>query len=271
MSTHHTRNPLRCFLPTFLMLLAASIAGCGVKTVDQSHPVAAPDEPAVASPAGESTTATPQLPPAANVTDPAATPSIELPPMESKSGDNEDGSATPQSDQGGFELPDMKPADADQSSAEQTAAREIQLASWEDIQQQAQATGKITVVDVWSTSCAPCLKEFPGLVRLSKSMPQDVACISVNVDYDGRKTRPPESNRESVVQFLTAMKADLDNYLCTTPSDDVFSAIDIPSIPAVFVYDADGKLVKRFIDAGDTIGFTYDEHVVPFVKNLAGA
>ena len=36
------------------------------------------------------------------------------------------------------------------------------------------------------------------------------------------------------------------------------------------VYDKDGKLVKRFIDADDTAGFSYEKDIIPFVTKLAG-
>lgn len=165
---------------------------------------------------------------------------------------------------GGLEMPDQSSATPSQPSS----SVDLQFASWKAIETAAKSTGKITVVDLWSTVCAPCVKEFPGLVRLSKAMPDDVTCIGVSVDYDGRKSRPPESYSEKVGAFLTAVGADFDNYLCNTPSEDVFSDIGLPSIPAVLIYDAKGTLLKKFVDAGDTIGFTYEADVTPFVEKL---
>jgi len=101
-------------------------------------------------------------------------------------------------------------------------------------------------------------------------MPEKVACIGVSVDYDGRKTKPAESYSESVNAFLNAMKADFDNFLCQTPSDEVFAEMDLPSIPAVLIFNQKGELVKRFVDAGETIGFTYEKDIIPFVNDLAG-
>ena len=37
-----------------------------------------------------------------------------------------------------------------------------------------------------------------------------------------------------------------DNVLSSLPSDELFEKLQIPSIPAVFVYDRTGKLVKVF-------------------------
>ncbi|MCA9135946.1 MAG: TlpA family protein disulfide reductase [Planctomycetales bacterium] len=177
---------------------------------------------------------------------------------------------------GGIEMPDLnsssqsgtypQPAEV----ANSNPAVNLQFASWAAIESHAKSTGKITVVDLWSTVCSPCVKEFPGLVRLSNAMPDDVTCIGVSVDYDGRKSRPPQSYTEKVSGFLSSVGAKFENFLCDTPSDDVFAAVDLPSIPAVLIYDANGNLVKRFIDSGETIGFSYDKDVIPFVEKLAG-
>ncbi len=207
---------------------------------------------------------------------------MKLPPAgASEAADSESQNASA-GEKGGFELPpelapradtteenDAKKADPETNRSAATAKIEAQLADWKQIESHAKSTGKVTVMDLWSTACPPCLEEFPGLVRLSESMPDQVACISVSVDYDGRKTKPAESYRDSVNAFLGAMKADFTNFLCQTPSDEVFATVDLPSIPAVLIFDADGKLVKRFVDAGETIGFGYEKDIVPFVKTLA--
>ena len=44
-----------------------------------------------------------------------------------------------------------------------------------------QHKGKVVVMDAWSTFCEPCIKEFPGLVKLHKQYgPDKVACISLS-------------------------------------------------------------------------------------------
>src|ERR1044072_84704 len=70
--------------------------------------------------------------------------------------------------------------------AEKGAAVEIQLLDLDGIQQLvAQKRGRVVVMDGWSTSCPPCMKEFPRLVELQKKYPDDVAAISLSFDYEG--------------------------------------------------------------------------------------
>jgi len=105
--------------------------------------------------------------------------------------------------------------------------------------------GKVVVMDAWSTSCKPCLEEFHNLVELhQKYGPDRVACISLSFDYEG--IGKPEEQRERVLKFLREQGATFDNVLSSEESDALYRKFKLASIPAVFVYDRDGRLVKRF-------------------------
>lgn len=142
----------------------------------------------------------------------------------------------------------------------------LKASAWSEIAKAVSKTGKVTVVDLWSLACEPCLKEFPGLVKLHRELGDKVVCASVNLDFDGRKTKPAESYRPRAEAFLASVKATFPNYLSTTASDEVFGEVGIDSIPAVMVFDANGKLIRTFSDVGDDAGFTYDKNVIPFVQ-----
>jgi thiol-disulfide isomerase/thioredoxin len=147
----------------------------------------------------------------------------------------------------------------------------VQILDWAGTQKLiASKKGKIVVLDAWSTSCAPCLKEFPNLVSLSQARAKDVACVSLNLDYIGLKNKPPEFYKERVLNFLSKQQATFDNVLCSEESDVMFEKLGIPSIPAVFVYDRTGKLVRTFDNsdaASEEEGFTYKD-VNSFVDEL---
>lgn len=143
--------------------------------------------------------------------------------------------------------------------------------TWKDVQTRIAAhKGKVVVVDAWATSCPSCVAEFPGLVKLHKLHGKDVACISVSCDYQGIKSKPAEFYRERVTKFLEKQGATFENYLSTQPAEAMYSSMGIASIPAVFVYGPDGKLVKRFDNdnAGtEEEGFTYKE-ITELVESL---
>jgi len=146
------------------------------------------------------------------------------------------------------------------------------IASWEETEQLVKShAGKVVVLDLWSTWCEPCLRELPYLVALQKKYPDQVVAISFNMNYDGSKSAPPESNGDDILEALAKMKADIHNIISSTPDEDLYEKIDLASIPAVLVYSADGKLAKRFSDEsgeyGQT-GFSYEKHITPFVEKL---
>lgn len=122
--------------------------------------------------------------------------------------------------------------------------------------------GKVVVVDFWSTSCPPCVKEFPRLVALKKTHGERIACISFSLDYEGIDA--PEELLPPVEAFLDKVGAGgIVNLLCTEEADAVYRKLDLVSVPAVSIYGPDGKLVQRFDedDAAKRLKrpFTYDD------------
>lgn len=105
--------------------------------------------------------------------------------------------------------------------------------------------GKVVVVDGWSTSCPPCVKEFPNLVALQARHGERIACISISLDYEGIDA--PEDVLPPVEKFLAKVGAgSIVNLLCTEEADAAYKKLDLVSVPAVWVYGPDGALVRRF-------------------------
>jgi thiol-disulfide isomerase/thioredoxin len=148
----------------------------------------------------------------------------------------------------------------------------IQVGSWADVQLMvADNLGKIVIVDVWSTWCEPCVREFPNLVRLHREYADDVVCISVNVDYIGVASEPPESFRDKVLEFVRKNKATFPNVISSDPDEEVLQALDAFSVPVVQVYDREGNLRETFTNDDDQYGeegFTYQQHIIPLVESL---
>ena len=98
------------------------------------------------------------------------------------------------------------PSDADSAEKEnEMPIRPVDLveSDWTGLQALVeQHKGKVVVVDVWSTACEPCMKEFPHLIALHQRFPNDVIAISFDVDYAGIKSKPPAYYRERVLKFL---------------------------------------------------------------------
>lgn len=147
---------------------------------------------------------------------------------------------------------------------------DLAVVSFDELQASiAESKGRIVVVDYWSTSCPPCMEEFPGLVALHNELPHDqVRCVSASLDYDGLPDYPIEDCRQAALDFLEQQKSTLDNFILSDESLTVMDdKLKIASIPAVFVFDVDGKLARQF-DESDGETFTYEKDITPFVKEL---
>ena len=150
---------------------------------------------------------------------------------------------------------------------------ELTEGEWSDVKKYvAEQKGKVVVVDLWSTSCLPCMTEFPNLVKLQKKYGKKIVCVSFNLDYAGIKSKPPIYYRPRVEQFLQSRNAEFRNIMSTVDAIEVFDSLKLNSIPAVLVYGKDGKLAKRFDESllqdGEEEAFTYEEDINPFVQKL---
>ncbi|HQX52607.1 MAG TPA: TlpA family protein disulfide reductase [Planctomycetaceae bacterium] len=149
----------------------------------------------------------------------------------------------------------------------------LKTGTWKDVEALvAKSKGKLVVVDVWSTSCLPCMTEFPHLVELHKKYGEKIVCVSFNVDYVGIKSRPVTKYEKKVEEFLQKHNAICTNFLSSMPSGEVFQSLELSSIPAAYVYGTDGTLLKRFDDSllvdGKEEAFTYKEDINPYIEGL---
>jgi thiol-disulfide isomerase/thioredoxin len=154
---------------------------------------------------------------------------------------------------------------ADEKSDPKAAAKvKLQVKSYEGILEVVKShKGKVVVMDAWATWCPPCVKEFPNLVKLHKKYGgEKLACVSLSLDNDGLGEFKEHQAR--VQKFLEEQGATFDNLMSNEDSDTLFKKFDLGSVPAVFVYDKEGKLVKVFSSEK-----AYEE-VLPLVEKLVG-
>jgi len=253
-----------------LALFFTVLMGCGKSEVSEELTIVDVGTPAASVPDQPAPEVVPPTPPG----------TMEMPQGIAVNESTPPPPTDPLEKKGGFEMPSLEPRNApvmvkrpvldDVVTPAQKAISDVTLtaATLEEIRTAVAKSGQVCVVDYWSLACEPCLKEFPGLVRLNEELPGKVTCLSVNVDYDGRKSKPAETYRPRVKAFLQSTGAAFQNFLCLTPNEDVYADLKIVSIPAVLVYDASGKLVRTFTDAGDDVGFTYAKDIAPLVQSL---
>ena len=96
-------------------------------------------------------------------------------------------------------------------------------------------TNKYRLINVWSTSCAPCVQEFPGLIKVSRRMGlREFELITLSLDDPSDKTKAQaflEKQRAALPEGLKASLAKegrrTNNYLYTGASiDELIKALD---------------------------------------------
>lgn len=114
--------------------------------------------------------------------------------------------------------------------------------------------GKVVVVDVWATYCAPCKVEFPHFLELhEKRAKDDVVCISVSID--------DKENREVALAYLKKQNATTTNFWLDESSDVWAKKWNVKrGVPIAFVFDKQGKIAKKFDNENEKADpFTYKE------------
>jgi cytochrome c biogenesis protein CcmG, thiol:disulfide interchange protein DsbE len=98
--------------------------------------------------------------------------------------------------------------------------------------------GRIVVLNLWATWCAPCVEELPSLLALQKRIPQ-LAVVGVSTDQD------PDVYHHFLIQhhvdLLTVRDAD----------QKVNALYGTVLIPETYIIDRDGIIRRKFVGAQD--------------------
>lgn len=155
-------------------------------------------------------------------------------------------------------------------SQDDAAQREVKLLrlNWMQFQERlaADKTIKYTLVDAWSTTCGPCKENFPHVLEMHRRFAKrGLAVVSLSLDDPSSKHAVAEAEK-----FLKEKKSTVTNVLLDEEEGGGFEKLNINTIPAVFIYTAGGKEVKRFTMDHPNNQFTYDEVEKAVVALLDG-
>lgn len=105
---------------------------------------------------------------------------------------------------------------------------------------------KVLFLNIWATWCAPCVEEFPDLVKLSQHYnPNEVEIVAISADF-------PDEVDSKILPFLKKQKVSFKTYVAKFENQDSFiNSLNKSwngALPATFIYDAKGK--QRFFTIG---------------------
>ena len=96
--------------------------------------------------------------------------------------------------------------------------------------------GKVTLVNLWATWCAPCVAEMPSLDRLQGDMgTNDFEVVAISVDKGGAATVAPFFAK----QDIRHLRMYLD------PAGAVLRPLDVSAMPTSILIDRTGREVGR--------------------------
>jgi thiol-disulfide isomerase/thioredoxin len=102
----------------------------------------------------------------------------------------------------------------------------------------AELSGKPTLVNLWATWCAPCVKELPTLGRLAKAHEKDGALQVIAISQDS-------GPHPSVVAFLDSKAPELAPYQDSTMA--LSGKLGAEVLPTSILFDAKGREVWRYV------------------------
>jgi peroxiredoxin len=108
--------------------------------------------------------------------------------------------------------------------------------------------GKVVVLNLWASFCAPCVEELPSLLALQRQMP-GIAVVAVSTDQDDAVYR----------RFL-----ERHNVTLTTVRDEtgrVNQLYGTELIPETYIIDRNGVIRRKFISAQDWTGPEITEYL----------
>jgi len=113
------------------------------------------------------------------------------------------------------------------------AGKPVKISDWK---------GRVVLVNLWATWCAPCRKEMPDLAKLQQEMGSgDFEVVAISVDLKGA---------EASAAFLKETGAEALK-LYVDPSMAVLNQLQALGLPATVLLDRQGREIGRLLGPAD--------------------
>jgi thiol-disulfide isomerase/thioredoxin len=95
--------------------------------------------------------------------------------------------------------------------------------------------GKLVLVNLWATWCAPCREEMPSLERLQTRLGDKITILAISEDMGGGKAVEPFIAKLGLKEVKTYLD----------PKNAVGQAFKVDGLPTSFLIDRQGRVLGR--------------------------
>ncbi|HEX4926096.1 MAG TPA: TlpA disulfide reductase family protein [Bdellovibrionales bacterium] len=102
--------------------------------------------------------------------------------------------------------------------------------------------GKVVVLNFWATWCAPCVEEFPSMIKMADHFGGKVLLVTIAAD----------ERKEDIERFVSALKLKSDHWVALwDPENRVAKQFGTVRLPETYILNKDLKLVKKVVNSLD--------------------
>ena len=113
----------------------------------------------------------------------------------------------------------------------------------------------LTMVNVWTTWCGPCIRELVSLENLSRRMKEkNVAVVGLVMDIRDRE------DSETILEAQQILRREGAEYMNLIPWEDIDSVLAVYSFPTSYFVDSAGRIVYED-SAGSQSSYEYEQTI----------
>lgn len=102
--------------------------------------------------------------------------------------------------------------------------------------------GKVVVLNFWATWCAPCVEEFPSMLKMADHFNGKVLLVTIAAD----------ERKEDIDRFVNALKLKSKNWVSLwDPQNNISKQFGTVRLPETYILTKDLKLVKKVVNSLD--------------------
>jgi thiol-disulfide isomerase/thioredoxin len=140
-------------------------------------------------------------------------------------------------------------------TAQETQTVDLQVVKYDGLKEAVlKNRGKVVIVDFWSTTCIPCIRNFPHVLEIQRKYGKDgLAVISVSLDPLAENEQPAKRKERVLTRLRKLQAKGIANLLLDESTEVVQKKLRIVEIPSVYVFNRQGQWTHFSSEGGKDV------------------